>query len=135
MRAPSAMTSSSPTAAPSATAPAVAAAVSSAIVAAAIVLGRTVVPAPGRIVLCGIVVRRKVLRRGGVRIRLAFVRTFRVRLILRRRLRFAVTFLQVLVFRGLRFILPSVLFIKVMFFCRVGFLPRRLVVLSRGASQ
>jgi len=41
----------------------------------------------------------------------------------------------VLAFGGLRFMLRSVLFIKVMIFCRVGFLLRRLVVLSRGASQ
>jgi len=80
-------------------------------------------------------VRREILRRGSVRIGLAFVRTFRVRLILRRRLRFFVTFLQVLAFRGLRFILRNVLFTKVMIFRRVGFLLRRLVVVSRCASQ
>src|SRR3981189_2645445 len=128
------MTSSSPPAAPAATASAVAAAVSSAIAAAvssaiaaaAIVLGRAVVPAPGRIVLCRIIVRCEILRRGSVRIGLAFVRTFNVRLILRSRRRFFVTFLQALAFGGLRFILRSVLFIKVMIFCRVGFLLRRL---------
>ena len=134
MRSPSAMTSSSPPAAPAATASSVAAAASCAIVAAAIVLGRAVVPAPGRIVLCRIIVRREILRRGSVRIGLAFVRTFNVRLILRSRRRFFVTFLQALAFGGLRFILRSVLFIKVMIFCRVGFLLRRLVVVSRGAS-
>jgi len=80
-------------------------------------------------------VRREILRRGSVRIGLAFVRTFRVRLILRRRLRFFVTFLRVRAFRGLRFVLQGVLFIKVMIFCRVGFLLRRFVVVSRGASQ
>ena len=134
MRASSTRASSSSTTTPSAAAYAVAAAISSTIVAAAIVLGRAVVSAPGRIVLCGIVVWREILRRGSVRIGLAFVRTFNVRLILRSRLRFFVTFLQALAFRGLRFILRSVLFIKVMIFCRVGFQLRRLLVVSRGAS-
>ena len=134
MRASSARASSSTTT-PSAAASAVAAAISSTIVAAAIVLGRAVVSAPGRIVLCRIVVWREILRRGSVRIGLAFLRTFRVGFILPRRLRFFVMFLQVLGFRGLRAILRRVLFIKVMIFCRVGFRLRSLVVVSRGASQ
>jgi len=80
-------------------------------------------------------VRRKILRRGSVRIGLAFVRGFRVRLLLRGRLRFLVTFFQALAFGGLRFVMRSMLLIHVMIFGRVVLLPLRLVVVSRGASQ
>ena len=81
MRASSARASSSRTTTPSAAA----SAVTSAIVAAAIVLARAFAPAAGRIVLRGIVVWRKILRRGGVRIGLAFIRGFCVRFVVRGR--------------------------------------------------
>jgi hypothetical protein len=125
--------SSTPT--PAATAAAVAAAVSSAIAAAAVVLARAVVSSAGRIVLCGIVVRREILRRRSVRIGLAFVRGFGVRLILCGSLRLIVTFFYVTAFGGLRFVVRSMLFIKVMILDRVGLVLVRLVVVLRGASQ
>jgi hypothetical protein len=63
----------SPTAASTAVAPAVSAAIISTVTASAIVLAGTVIAAAGRIVLCGIVMWRKVLRRRRIGFRLALV--------------------------------------------------------------
>src|SRR5712671_3275393 len=96
----------SPTAAIAATvAAAVSAAIIATIAAAAIVLTGTIVTAAGRIVLRGIVVWRKVLRRGSIGIRLAFVTGVSV-LVFRRsgRNRVGVVFLLLFAFRGVRFL-------------------------------
>jgi len=96
----------SPTAAIAATvAAAVSAAIIATIAAAAIVLTGTIVTAAGRIVLRGIVVWRKVLRRGSIGIRLAFVTGVSV-LVFRRsgRNRVGVVFLLLFACRGVRFL-------------------------------
>ncbi len=92
----------SPTAAIAAT---VSAAIIATIAAAAIVLTGTIVTAAGRIVLRGVVMRRKVLRRGSIGIRLAFVTGVSV-LVFRRsgRNRVGVVFLLLFAFRGVRFL-------------------------------
>jgi len=80
-------------------------------------------------------VGREILRRGSVRIGLAFLRSLGVGRIRRCRLPFLVPFFDVTTFGGLRFVTRSMVFIKVMIFDRVGLVLLRLVLVSRGASQ
>ena len=135
MRSSSAWSSSSPASTPSAAASAVAAAVSSAIVAAAKVLARAFAPPTGRIVLCGIVMRREVLRRGGVRIGLALVGSFRVRFVVRGRLGILVLLLSVIALGGVSLVLGARPFLHVMIFVSVRGLLQCLIAEPCGVRQ
>jgi len=110
-------------------------AIASAIVTAAIALARAFAPAAGRIILCGIVVRRKILRRGSVRIGLAFVRRLLRAL---RRARQAVHPRDVVPGdhpRGARFVMRAMPFIRLISFFSVGRLLQSLIVEPRGVGQ
>jgi hypothetical protein len=70
-----------------------------------IVLAGTVITAAGRIVLSGIVARRKVLRRGRIGIRLAFLTGVSVQVFGGGGRHCVVLFLEMLAFRGVRFLM------------------------------
>jgi len=104
----------SPTATAAAITTAIAATISASVTAAPKILAGTVATAASGIVLRGIVMRREVLRRGSIGIRLAFLSRFGVLIFHGSGRNRVVMLLEMLVFSGVRFIVRSVLLIRVM---------------------
>src|SRR6266852_9540793 len=98
---------------------AIAATISASVTAAPKILAGTVATAASGIVLRGIVMRREVLRRGSIGIRLAFLSRFGVLIFHGSGRNRVVMLLEMLVFSGVRFIVRSVLLIRVMSFVLV----------------
>jgi len=111
-----ASTTASPTATAAAITTTIAATISASVTAAAKILAGTVATAAGGIVLRGIVTRREVLRRGSIGIRLSFLSSFCALIVHGSGRNRVVRFLEMLVFSGVRFIVRSVLLIRVMSF-------------------
>jgi hypothetical protein len=79
--------------------------------------------------------RRKVLRRGSVGIRLAFLSRFGVVLVYGSGGKCVVMFLEMLIFRGVRVLARGVMLILVMRFVLVELLVVRFLVVFSGAGQ
>ena len=125
----------SPTATPAAITAPVAAAVSPSVTAAAKILDGAVVSAAGRIALRGIVMRREVLGRGSIGIRLAFFCRFGVVVLDGGGRKFAVMFLQMFTFGGVRFLVGRGLLLHVVRFVRMELFVVRFLVMFGGTGQ
>jgi hypothetical protein len=129
----------SATATPTAAAAAITATVSTAIAATitapAKILRWTIAAAAGRIILRRIVMRREVLRRGSVGIRLAFLSGFGVVLFRGSGGNRFVMFLEMFGFRGVDFLVGSVLLIRVMSFVLVELFVVSFFVVFAGPGQ
>src|SRR5580704_1571027 len=104
-----ASSAATPTATTAAIATAISASVSASVIATAIALARAVATGARWIVLCGIVVGRKILRRGCVGFRLALLRSLVVSQILCYWLTLCAVFLVVLALRGMRFLVRGMI--------------------------
>jgi hypothetical protein len=132
---PVASATTSPTATPAAITPSVCAAIAATVQAPAKILPRAVVAAAGGIVLRGIVTGREVLRRGGVRIRLAFLSCFAVVLFRWSGRKRVVVLLEVVDFRGVHFLAGSVQLFHVVSIVMGKLFVVRFFVMLRGACQ
>lgn len=119
------MASATATASPTSAATTVAATIAATVTvtAAAKILSRTVAAAAGRVVLCRIVLRREILRRGSVGIRLTLLKRFDVLIFNGSGRSCFVMLLRMLLLRGVRFLRRFV-----MLFGRSGFLMMELFV-------
>jgi uncharacterized membrane protein len=133
----SATASPTPTTAaiPSAVTTTVSTAIRATITAASEILAGAVAAAARRVILCGIVVRCKVLRCGSVGFGLAFVTGFGMLFLYRSRGSYVVMIFDMFAFTGVHFVVRSVMLFSVMRFFLVEFVVVRLFVMFAGARQ